>query len=264
MSNTEIIMRGEEEGGFALFRCFERPASDGYLRSLVMSGYHWKPGLNEADGVPTMGNSNGLWGFKTLALALSQEGSGELRGLVFALVEGLGKYVVHETGLRTEKARIRGFIRPMRPSAQELFPEKKLRMVYPEVPILRQYQINQTIKELGLLEVPNEKPYPLMQWLVEGPDEALIWADTFNGPYGDVEATASSTLLEPAANFPHTYVHPDDQRLIKSTVRMSDGQRYAFWKLLGSPQTDGSSEVLGLLHYEAEEMAPHRIKEVGA
>jgi len=260
MSNSEIIMREPDEGGFVLFRVFTGPGSDGYLRPLTMAGYSWKPGRNESDRLPTRTNSSGLWGFKTLAMALTEMRFEEDAGTVFGLVEGFGKYAVHETGLRVQYARIRGFLRPMRPSTQEVFPEEKLRKKYPDIPIIRQHEIRPMIEELKLLQLSNEKPYPLMQWLVEGPEEGLIWADTFNGPYGDVEATASSTLLEPAANFPHTYVHPDDQRLIKSTVRTAHGGRYAFWKLLGSSQGDGSVEVFGLLRYEAEEMEAHRIK----
>jgi hypothetical protein len=262
MSNEEVIMRGPDEGGFALFRVFTGPGSDGYLRPLTMGGYRWKPGRNESDLPPTLQNSSGLWGYKTLAMALTELGSIEISGSVFGLVEGFGKYAVHETGLRVQYARIWGFLRPMRPSAQEIFPEEKLRKKYPDIPIIRQHEIRPMIEELKLLQLSNEKPYPLMQWLVEGPEETLIWADTFNGPYGDVEATASSTLLEPAANFPNTYVHPDDQRLIKSTVRTANGGRYAFWKLLGSSQGDGSAEVFGLLRYEAQEMEAHRIKGV--
>jgi hypothetical protein len=263
MSNTEIIVREPDEGGFALFRVFSPPGEDGYLRPFAVRNFRWKPRRNKSDREPTRKNSSGLWGYKTLAMAFTELGFHEEdAGSVFGLVEGFGKYAVHETGLRVQYARIRGFLRPTRPSAQKLFPEKKLRENYPDIPIIRQHEIRPMIEELKLLELSNEKPYPLMQWLVEGPEETVIWADTFNGPYGDVEATASSTLLEPAANFPHTYVHPDDQRLIKSTVRTADGGRYAFWKLLGSSQGDGSAKVFGLLRYEAQEMEVHRMKGV--
>jgi hypothetical protein len=272
MSREEVIVRSPEEGGFALFRCFNPPASrdkDGYLRALVKSEYRWKPGRNKSDKPPSMRNTHGLWGFKTLALALSQEGAGAEFGIIFGLTEGFGKYVVHETGLRTEFARIRAFIRPTREAAKASFPEKKLRKVYPEAPVIRQHQINETIEELGLLRIPNEKPYPLMQWFLpagepegehgeDGHPEMLVWADVFNGPFGNDEATASSIMLEPAANF-EGYVHPDDQRLIKTTLMTADGERYAFWRLLGEDHNE-FTEMTYLLQYERESLEDHRIK----
>jgi hypothetical protein len=274
MSREEVIVRGSEEGGFALFRCFSPPDRRdkvGHLRGLVMSRYRWKPGRNKSDEPPTLRNTNGLWGFKTLALALSQEGAGmEHSGIVFGLTEGFGKYVIHETGLRTQYARIRAFIRPTRERAKASFPEKSLGEVYPKVPIIHQHQIDETIEELRLLRTPYEKPYPLMQWFipawepedeedwVDAHPEMLVWADVYNGPFGSDEATASSIMLEPAASF-EGYVHSDDQRLIKTTLKAADGERYAFWGLLGEDH-ETTPDLAQLLHYEREQLEDHRIK----
>src|SRR5215203_4374811 len=239
------------EGGFAAFRCFSYdPARDGYLQSLVVS-YAWKAGQQEADAIPTHGNTNGLWGFKTLPEAIYQEGHADNR--VFALTEHWGKMVESETGLRSQYAEIVAFILPVRPAQLAAFPREALAYQYPDVPVIHQRDIGSKIEELGLVTLPKAAPYPLMQWL--GPDGELVWGPETIGPsVADLDAYE---MLPVAPSYPDE-THPADHRLRKVNFEDAAGARYVFWELLGTSK--GALDTYALVRPAAESMYRHRVE----
>jgi len=239
------------EGGFAAFRCFSYdPARDGYLQSLVVS-YAWKAGQQEADAIPTHGNTNGLRGFKTLPEAIYQEGHADNR--VFALTEHWGKMVESETGLRSQYAEIMAFIEPVRPAQLAAFPRDALARNYPDVLVIHQRDIGSKIEELGMVTLPKAAPYPLMQWL--GPDGELTWAPETIGP--SVEKADEYEMLPAAASYPDE-THPADQRLRKASFEDAVGTRYVFWELLGTSKS--FREAHALVRPAAKRMYRHRVE----
>jgi hypothetical protein len=243
------------EGGIAAFRCFSYdPATDGYLQSLVVS-HAWKAGQQEADAIPTHGNTNGLWGFKTLPEAIYQEGGADDR--IFALTEHWGRMVETETGLRSQYAEIMAFIEPVRPTQLAAFPREVLARNYPDVPVIHQRDIRSRIEELGMVTLPKATPYPLMQWL--GPDGELTWAPETVGP--SVENVDEYEMLPAAGSYPDE-THPADQRLRKASFEVAAGARYAFWELVGTGK--GFREAQALVRRAAEKMYRHRVDDRGA
>jgi hypothetical protein len=250
------------DGAAAQFRCFRYKNKNSYLGSLAFEGWTWKPGAQEADGIPTMLHTNGLWGFKTLAEAIFQEGDNST--LIFALTKHWGKAVEHETGLRSQYAAIVAFIEPVGEEALKEFPRDYLKRRYPDVPIIHQTQINETIERLGLFTLPKATPYPLMQW--SGPEEALVWGPEVVGPYTFSDGVSEYDMLPAAASFPGD-LHPLDQRLRKATLLTKDGVMYCYWKLLEDPDDEFSErrteraaeEVRQLVRWDASKMSRHRI-----
>jgi hypothetical protein len=238
------------EGGMAAFRCFK--ASAGCLHSIAAS-FTWQPGDLEADAIPTLANTSGLWGFKTLPEAIYQEGADDDR--VFALTVHWGKMVEHEKGLRSQFAEIMAFIEPVRPTQRAAFGQirQALARNYPEVPVIHQREIAAKIQELGLVTLPKAAPYPLMQWLA--PDGKLVWAPETIGPPDTVENADQFEMLPAAVSYPDE-TYPADQRLRKVRFEDAGGDRYVFWELVG---VEGS-DALALVRPVAERMYRHRVQ----
>jgi hypothetical protein len=241
------------EGGIAAFRCF-RHYPGGYLGSL-MFGYLWKPGEQEADAIPQYGGGSGFWGFKTLPEAIFQEGRSDT--FVFALTEHWGKMVEHETGLRSQFAEIMAFIEPVRPAALAVFPREDLARNYPDVPVIHQRDIRSKIEELGMVTLPKATQSPMMQW--SGPDGELVWAPESVGP--SVEDDGEYEMLPAAATYPDD-THPADQRLRKASFEDAEGDRYVFWKLVGTG--DGYGEVGAIMRPAGEDLYRHRVESQAA
>jgi hypothetical protein len=239
--------------GVAAFRCFRfAPSGGGYLESLTR-GYRWTAGPQEADQVPTLANTSGLWGFKTLPEAIYQEGAGDDR--VFALTEHWEEMIEYETGLRSQLAEIMAFIEPVRPAQLAAFAQIRqvLARNYPDVPVIHRRDIAAKIQELVLVTLPKAAPSPLMQWLA--PDGKLVWAPETIGPPNTVENADQSEMLPAAVSYPDE-THLADQRLRKVSYEDAGGDRYVFWELVG---VEGS-DALTLVRPAAESMYRHRVQ----
>jgi hypothetical protein len=160
--------------------------------------------------------------------------------------------VEHETGLRSQLAEIMAFIEPVRPAQLAVFPREALARNYPDVPVIHQRDIPAKIEELGMVTLPKAAPSPMMQWL--GSEGELVWARETIGPSGaDVE---DFEMLPAAASYPgETY--PAYQRLRKARFEDAAGDRYVFWKLLGTGKD--FHQASALTRSAAESMYRHRV-----
>lgn len=92
-------------GGIRLVRGWVPGSRTNFLRSINCT-YEWKPGVNTADRIPASRKPHGFYGFLAWDDALRELGAGYVLGTIICW----GRVVRHETGMRTEFAKVESLV----------------------------------------------------------------------------------------------------------------------------------------------------------